>query len=259
MRDRWGDVVINAGAVTTFNECAVGSENRCVALPQGVPMDVGVLFGCALLTGASMAVNKVGSATGRSIAVFGLDGVGMSALLACGLDDPAQIIAVNPSRETPGPWPAELGATATLDPPTCDVVAEIRRLTDGRGVYVSIEAAGLARTIRDRLRGGASRWRALRLRLAPGKRRTHLPGASTPDDSRLSTREATPPSIPNNLAAGSGVTLDFFQAEEADNAFIVALKGRFRAECLNAYWFLSLADAQKKLEDWRGYYNEERA
>ena len=34
--------------------------------------------------------------------------------------------------------------------------------------------------------------------------------------------------------------------------------GRFRAECLNAHWFLSLADAREKLEDWRKYYNEER-
>ena len=30
-----------------------------------------------------------------------------------------------------------------------------------------------------------------------------------------------------------------------------------RAECLNAHWFLSLADAREKLEDWRKYYNEE--
>jgi putative transposase len=43
-----------------------------------------------------------------------------------------------------------------------------------------------------------------------------------------------------------------------DNAFIEAFNGRFRAECLNTHWFLSLADAQKKLEDWRKYYNEER-
>ena len=32
----------------------------------------------------------------------------------------------------------------------------------------------------------------------------------------------------------------------------------FAAECLNAHWFLSLADAREKLEDWRRYYNEER-
>jgi putative transposase len=41
--------------------------------------------------------------------------------------------------------------------------------------------------------------------------------------------------------------------------FISAIiTGRFRAECLNTHWFLSLADAQEKLEDWRKYYNEER-
>ena len=56
-----------------------------------------------------------------------------------------------------------------------------------------------------------------------------------------------------------GVTLDFSRpGKPTDNAFIEAFNSRFRAECLNAHWFLSLADAQKKLEDWRRYYNEER-
>jgi putative transposase len=56
-----------------------------------------------------------------------------------------------------------------------------------------------------------------------------------------------------------GVTLDFSRpGKPTDNAFIEAFNGRFRAECLNAHWFLNLADAQKKVEDWRRYYNEER-
>ena len=56
-----------------------------------------------------------------------------------------------------------------------------------------------------------------------------------------------------------GVTLDFSRpGKPTDNAFIESFNGRFRAECLNTHWFLSLADAQKKLEDWRKYYNEER-
>ena len=56
-----------------------------------------------------------------------------------------------------------------------------------------------------------------------------------------------------------GVTLDFSRpGKPTDNAFIEAFNGRFRVECLNAHWFLSLADARKKLEDWRNYYNEER-
>ena len=57
----------------------------------------------------------------------------------------------------------------------------------------------------------------------------------------------------------NGVTLDFSRpGKPTDNAFIEAFNGRFRAECLNTHWFLSLADAQEKVENWRRYYNEER-
>ncbi|MFT3940239.1 IS3 family transposase [Rhodopseudomonas sp.] len=52
-----------------------------------------------------------------------------------------------------------------------------------------------------------------------------------------------------------GVTLDFSRpGKPTDNAFIEAFNGRCRAECLNAHWFLSLADAQEKVETWRRYY-----
>lgn len=55
-----------------------------------------------------------------------------------------------------------------------------------------------------------------------------------------------------------GVTLDFSRlGKPTDDAFIEAFNSRLRAECLNAHWFLSLADSRKKLEDWRKYYNEE--
>jgi transposase InsO family protein len=54
-----------------------------------------------------------------------------------------------------------------------------------------------------------------------------------------------------------GVTLVFSRpGKPSDNAFIEAFNSRFRAECLNAHGFMSRADAQKKLEDWRRYYNE---
>ncbi|MDA0652717.1 MAG: IS3 family transposase, partial [Proteobacteria bacterium] len=55
-----------------------------------------------------------------------------------------------------------------------------------------------------------------------------------------------------------GVTLDFSRpGKPTDNAFIEAFNGRLRAECLNAHWFLSLADAAEKLETWRRDYNEQ--
>lgn len=56
-----------------------------------------------------------------------------------------------------------------------------------------------------------------------------------------------------------GVTLDFSRpGKPTDNAFIEAFNSKLRAECLNAHWFMSLADAREKLEDWRRYYNEDR-
>jgi len=55
------------------------------------------------------------------------------------------------------------------------------------------------------------------------------------------------------------VTLDFSRpGKPTDNAFIESFNGRLRAECLNAHWFLTLADARQKLENWRRDYNEAR-
>jgi putative transposase len=56
-----------------------------------------------------------------------------------------------------------------------------------------------------------------------------------------------------------GVTLDFSRpGKPTDNAFIESLNGKFRAECLNANWFLSLDEARRKCEAWRRDYNEVR-
>jgi hypothetical protein len=57
-----------------------------------------------------------------------------------------------------------------------------------------------------------------------------------------------------------GVTLDFSRpGKPTNNAFIESFNGKFRAECLNAHWFMSLDDARRKCEAWRRDYNEERA
>lgn len=55
------------------------------------------------------------------------------------------------------------------------------------------------------------------------------------------------------------VTLDFSRpGKPIDNGFIEAFNSKLRAECLNAHWFMSLADAAEKLEDWRRHYNHAR-
>jgi putative transposase len=56
-----------------------------------------------------------------------------------------------------------------------------------------------------------------------------------------------------------GVKLDFSRpGKPMDNAFAESFNGKFRIECLNAYWFLSLEDAGVKCEAWRREYNEVR-
>lgn len=57
----------------------------------------------------------------------------------------------------------------------------------------------------------------------------------------------------------NGVTLDFSRpGKPTDNAFAESFNGKFRAECLNISWFLSLEDARSKCEAWRKDYNEVR-
>jgi putative transposase len=43
-----------------------------------------------------------------------------------------------------------------------------------------------------------------------------------------------------------------------ENAYIESFNGKFRDECLNEHWFLSLAHARSVIEDWRVEYNTER-
>ena len=56
-----------------------------------------------------------------------------------------------------------------------------------------------------------------------------------------------------------GVVLDFSRpGKPTDNSFIESFNGKFRTECLNTHWFMSLDDARAKMEAWRRDYNEVR-
>lgn len=60
-------------------------------------------------------------------------------------------------------------------------------------------------------------------------------------------------------AYANGVKLDFSRpGKPTDNAFIESFNGRFRQECLNQHWFLSLEDAKSKISAWREDYNKNR-
>jgi putative transposase len=56
----------------------------------------------------------------------------------------------------------------------------------------------------------------------------------------------------DNWAYENGVTLDFSRpGKPTDKTFVESFNGRFRDECLNSHWFLSLADARSKIGAWR--------
>lgn len=63
----------------------------------------------------------------------------------------------------------------------------------------------------------------------------------------------------NRWAYENSVELDFSRRGTAtDNPLVESFNGRFRQECLNEHWFLSLDDARSKIEAWPRCYNEDR-
>jgi putative transposase len=55
------------------------------------------------------------------------------------------------------------------------------------------------------------------------------------------------------------VEIDFFRpGKPTNNVFREAFNGRLRVECLNASWFLSMADAIDRLEEWRCHSNNDK-
>lgn len=55
------------------------------------------------------------------------------------------------------------------------------------------------------------------------------------------------------------VIMDFSRlGKPTDNALVESFNGSLHDECLNVHWFLSLEDAQEKIEQWRQEYNQQR-
>ncbi len=66
--------------------------------------------------------------------------------------------------------------------------------------------------------------------------------------------------VVDQWAIERGVELHFIEAgKPTQNASIESFNGKFRDECLNEYWFLSLQEAREKIEAWRTDYNQVRA
>jgi threonine dehydrogenase-like Zn-dependent dehydrogenase len=99
------------------------------------------------LSGAESGQVKVGDA----VAVFAQGPIGLCATLGARLKGASLIIGIDPSPSRLA-TAKQFGANVTLNPSDEDVVAAIKRLTDGRGVDVAIEALGRQETFESALR-----------------------------------------------------------------------------------------------------------
>lgn len=131
--------------VSGFAECATLSRRSLVKVDPTLPFAEAALFGCAVITGVGAVVNTAAMPKGASVAVVGLGGVGLAALLAARLLEAAHIVAVD-LNEAKLETARGLGATAVVNAGAPDAVEQVRELTKG-GVAYAFEMAGSARAM----------------------------------------------------------------------------------------------------------------
>src|ERR1700738_66889 len=124
--------------VSGYAEYAVVSRRSAVKVDASLPAHEAALFGCAVLTGVGAVVNTAKVPAGCSVAVVGLGGVGLSAVLAANLVGAAEILAVDTIQEKLE-VASRLGATKTVKVGP-DATKEVRDLTGG-GVDFALEMA----------------------------------------------------------------------------------------------------------------------
>lgn len=145
LHDAHGEINHHLG-VSGFAEYAVVAAASAVKIEAGLAPEIAALFGCAVLTGVGAVVNTAKVAPGSSVAIFGLGGVGLAALLGARAAGAATIIAVD-LLDSKLALAQELGATQLVNAgSTADVAAAIKDLTRG-GVDYAFESVGSERVL----------------------------------------------------------------------------------------------------------------
>jgi alcohol dehydrogenase len=135
---RWSGGVHHHLGVSAFSEHIVVAAGSCVRVDESLPFEVAALFGCAVLTGVGAVVNATHVRLGDTVAIFGLGGVGLAALLGA-VASGARVVAVDrvPAKLE---LARELGAAEAVQAGP-DVVDAVRELTAG-GAQHAIETVG---------------------------------------------------------------------------------------------------------------------
>ncbi len=135
-----GEAVNHHMGVSAFAEYAVVSRNSLVKVDPELPLEQAALFGCAVLTGVGAALNTAGVEPGSSVAVVGLGGVGLNALLGALLVGAQQVVAID-LLDSKLDLARQLGATEVFRADQEGIVEAVKEATGG-GVDYALEMAG---------------------------------------------------------------------------------------------------------------------
>ena len=125
--------------VSCFADHAVVNRGSVVKVTPDLPPDVAAIFGCAVLTGVGAVINSAQVRLGQSVAVVGLGGVGLSAVLGALSVGAREVIAID-TLQSKLDMALALGATQAFRADDPELVAQLKAATGG-GVDVAIEAA----------------------------------------------------------------------------------------------------------------------
>jgi alcohol dehydrogenase len=135
-----GQPVYHHVGVSAFADYCVVNRGSLVKIDDQLPFDEAALFGCAVLTGVGAALNTADMFPGAKVAVVGLGGVGLNALLGAKVGGASEVIAID-VHDDKLELAKQLGATAVVNAKDEKAVEKVKEITDG-GVDFGFEMAG---------------------------------------------------------------------------------------------------------------------
>jgi len=137
-----GKQIFHYMGTSTFSEYTVLPEIAVARISDQAPLEKVCLLGCGITTGIGAVLNTAKVEPGASVAVFGLGGVGLSAIQGATMARASRIIAIDINTDKFG-LATQMGATDTVNPkdhtnPIAEVIVD---MTDG-GVDYSFECVG---------------------------------------------------------------------------------------------------------------------
>jgi S-(hydroxymethyl)mycothiol dehydrogenase len=142
MHSEDGSRLIGTLSIGSLATHTVVHAAQVFAVPDGLDLTRACLLGCGASTGVGAAVNTAPVQPGDTVAVIGLGGIGLAALLGSKLAGAERVIAIDRIAAKLDIARA-LGATDVIDAGVDDAVTAVRSLTD-TGVDVAFEATGQA-------------------------------------------------------------------------------------------------------------------